>query len=91
MSAQITLRERYAISILKQRGLSIRAIARTLSRSPSTISRELARNRTRHDGSYRYERAGDATPVPVVSESQVPVQWPTSTYRRPRLIGVGAF
>lgn len=57
MGAQITLRERYAISILKQRGLSVRAIARELSRSPSTISRELSRNRTRHDGAYRYEKA----------------------------------
>ncbi|MEN6429637.1 MAG: IS30 family transposase [Coriobacteriales bacterium] len=57
MGAQITLHERYAISILKQRGLSIRAIARELSRSPSTISRELSRNRTRHDGCYRYELA----------------------------------
>jgi IS30 family transposase len=57
MGAQITLKERYAISILKQRGLSIRGIARELNRSPSTISRELSRNRTRHDGSYRYEKA----------------------------------
>jgi transposase, IS30 family len=57
MGAQITLPERYAISILKQRGLSIRAIARELSRAPSTISRELARNRTRHDGFYRFEKA----------------------------------
>jgi IS30 family transposase len=57
MGAQITLHERYAISILKQQGLSMRAIARQLGRAPSTISRELARNRTRHDGAYRYERA----------------------------------
>jgi IS30 family transposase len=57
MSAQITLHERYAISILKQQGLSIRAIARHLGRAPSTISRELSRNRTRHDGAYRYEKA----------------------------------
>lgn len=57
MSAQITLPERYAISLLKQRGLSIRAIAKQLRRAPSTISRELARNRTRHDGAYRWEKA----------------------------------
>jgi len=57
MGAQITLHERYAISILKQRGLSIRAIARQLSRAPSSISRELSRNRTRHDGAYRFEKA----------------------------------
>ncbi len=57
MGAQITLEERYAIAVLKKRGLSLRAIARELSRSPSTISRELSRNRTRHDGAYRYELA----------------------------------
>jgi len=57
MGAQITLRERYAISLLKQRGHSIREIARELSRSPSSISRELARNRTNHDGFYRPEKA----------------------------------
>ena len=57
MGAQITLQERYAISAFKQCGLSVRAIARQLSRSPSTISRELARNRTTHDGCYRAERA----------------------------------
>jgi len=57
MSAQITLKERYAISLLRQRGLSVRAIARELCRAPSTISRELSRNRTRHDGAYRYELA----------------------------------
>lgn len=57
MSAQITLEERYAIAVLKKRGLSVRAIARELARAPSTISRELSRNRTRHDGAYRYELA----------------------------------
>ena len=57
MGAQITLEERYAIAVLKKRGLTIRAIARELARSPSTISRELSRNRTRHDGAYRYELA----------------------------------
>ena len=57
MGAQITLHERYAISLLRKRGLSVRAIARELCRAPSTISRELSRNRTRHDGAYRYETA----------------------------------
>ena len=36
--------ERVRISIMKQEGLSVRQIARTLDRSPSTISRELRRN-----------------------------------------------
>jgi IS30 family transposase len=57
MHRQITLEERYAISALRQRRLSIRAIARELSRSPCTIAREISRNRTAHDGSYRPEKA----------------------------------
>ena len=61
MHAQITLEERYAISALRQRGLSIRRIAAELSRSPSAICRELARNRTTHDGAYRAERADSYT------------------------------
>lgn len=51
MSAQITLEERYAMWALKKQKLSIRAIARALGRSPSTISRELSRNR-RPSGRY---------------------------------------
>lgn len=51
MHAQITLEERYAMWALKKQGLSIRAIARTLDRAPSTISRELSRNR-RPSGRY---------------------------------------
>ncbi|HEY3411779.1 MAG TPA: IS30 family transposase [Armatimonadota bacterium] len=51
MSAQITLEERYAIMALKKGRYSIRAIARELGRSASTISRELSRNR-RPSGRY---------------------------------------
>jgi IS30 family transposase len=42
---QITSGERYALAALRKRKLSTRAIAAELGRSPSTISRELARNR----------------------------------------------
>ena len=49
---QITSGERYAIAALRKQRLSIRAIARDLGRAPSTISREVARNR-RADGGYR--------------------------------------
>lgn len=49
---QITSEERYAIAALRRQGLSVRAIARDLGRAPSTISREVARNR-RADGGYR--------------------------------------
>ena len=48
---QITSGERYAIAALRRRGLSLRAIARDLRRAPSTISREVRRNRSA-DGSY---------------------------------------
>ena len=51
---QITLQERYALAVLSRQGLSVRAVARGLGRAPSTISRELRRNATRYDGSYRY-------------------------------------
>jgi len=43
---QITSEERYAIAALRRQGLSVRAIARDLRRSPSTLSRELARNQS---------------------------------------------
>lgn len=51
MSAQITLEERYAIQAMRRQKLSIRSIARELGRSPSSISRELTRNR-RPSGRY---------------------------------------
>ncbi len=51
MSAQITLEERYAIQAMRRQKLSIRSIARELGRSPSSISRELSRNR-RPGGRY---------------------------------------
>ena len=40
----LTLEERYCLAEFREKGLSIRAIARILKRSPSTISRELRRN-----------------------------------------------
>jgi transposase, IS30 family len=42
---QITLEERYLIGKYRRENLSIREIAKNLGRSPSTISRELNRNR----------------------------------------------
>ncbi|MEJ2343543.1 MAG: IS30 family transposase, partial [Gemmatimonadales bacterium] len=49
---QLTSEERYALSALRKQGYSIRGIARVLERAPSTISREIRRNR-RKDGGYR--------------------------------------
>lgn len=51
----LTLSEREEIRVSLSAKLSIRAIARKLNRSPSTISREVARNRGR-----RYYKAVDA-------------------------------
>src|SRR3954451_23406746 len=51
--------ERIAIADLLNGGASIRAIARELGRSPSTISRELRRNRDR-ERRYRTHRAEHA-------------------------------
>ena len=42
---QLTQEERYQIAALKELGFSSTEIARRLTRSPSTISRELMRNR----------------------------------------------
>jgi IS30 family transposase len=45
MHTQITLEERYAIMAMRKHRFSLREIARELGRSPSSISRELSRNR----------------------------------------------
>jgi transposase, IS30 family len=58
---QITSEERYAIAALRRQGYSSRAIARDLARAPSTISREVARNRRTHDGGYRAFTACERT------------------------------
>ena len=42
----LTGKERYAIDMERKKGLGVRAIAKVLGRSPSTVSRELRRNRT---------------------------------------------
>jgi IS30 family transposase len=49
--------ERYEIARLDGQGLGVRAIARAMSRSPSTVSRELSRNRDPRSGRYQPERA----------------------------------
>jgi len=45
--------ERYQIATLRRHKFSLRAIARDLGRSPSTISREIRRNAYPTDGKYR--------------------------------------
>ena len=57
---QITSGERYAISALRRRGLSARAIAAELGRAHTTISREIRRNSC-DDGCYRPFKASHRT------------------------------
>jgi len=55
---QLSQQERYMITaLLRTRRVTHAVIARELGRSPSTISRELARNRNTHDQFYRAEVA----------------------------------
>ena len=48
----LTLSERCCLAEFHEQGLSLRAIARRLKRSPSTISRELRRNKNQKTGLY---------------------------------------
>lgn len=62
MYNQLTEQERYTLSALRQQGMSCRAIARVLGRSPSTISRETRRNACfATDGAYRPSKAQERT------------------------------
>lgn len=54
---QITPEERYTLAELRRQHLSNAEIARRMRRHPSTIGRELRRNRSRHDGAYRASQA----------------------------------
>ena len=54
---QLTREERYLIAFGLRWNGSLREIAETLGRSPSTVSREVRRNATTHDGAYRSEKA----------------------------------
>lgn len=49
--------ERYELARLRESGLSVRAVAARLGRSPSTVCRELARNACPRTGGYQPERA----------------------------------
>jgi IS30 family transposase len=57
---QLTSEERYALAHMRQSHYSQAEIARVLGRHPSTISRELRRNR-REDGFYRAFTAEEKT------------------------------
>jgi transposase, IS30 family len=49
--------ERYEIARLREQGMSVRQVAARTGRSPSTVSRELARNADPRTGGYMPERA----------------------------------
>jgi len=57
MYPQITATERYTLGTLRRLGYTAAAIARILGRHRSTIGREVRRNATRFDGSYRPQLA----------------------------------
>ncbi|MBK6407951.1 MAG: helix-turn-helix domain-containing protein [Holophagales bacterium] len=54
---QLTQEERYLIAGGRRLLRSQRELAEELGRAPSTISREVRRNVTPHDGGYRGEKA----------------------------------
>lgn len=54
---QLTREERYLIAWGLRLNQTLREIAETLGRAPSTLSRELRRNATAHDGAYRSDKA----------------------------------
>jgi transposase, IS30 family len=54
---QLTSGERYMISALRAQGCNQSEIARALGRDRSTVSREVRRNATTHDGHYRAAKA----------------------------------
>jgi len=50
----LSFAEREEIAVLRARGCGVRETARTLGRSPSTISRELRRNAATRSGGLEY-------------------------------------
>jgi len=58
---QLTSHERYMLAALRKQGLNQSEISRNLGRHRSTISREIRRNSSRHDGGYRPSRAVEMT------------------------------
>ena len=50
---QLSTEERYEIAALRRQGLRMAEMAKHLGRHPSTLYREVKRNRSAHDGRYR--------------------------------------
>lgn len=60
---QLSMEERSVIYVGLKQGLSVRAMARMLKRSPSTVSREINRNAGRHGFRYNVTLAQNMTAV----------------------------
>jgi IS30 family transposase len=54
---KLTKEERIELSILREKEYSLRSIAKAMNRSPSTISRELTRNKQKKTGGYNPRKA----------------------------------
>jgi len=59
--------KRATLMLMRQEGSSMRAVGRKLQRSPSSISRELARYGVEEDRSYEAVVAGQRAPIGVVA------------------------
>ena len=55
---QLKAEERATVMLMRREGCSVRAVARTLQRAPSSISRELARHGAEEDRCYEAVVAG---------------------------------
>jgi IS30 family transposase len=86
--------ERVFIQLALERGCTLRAIARSVQRAPSTISRELARNAwirpPKHRGRGRRRLAGGYRAVPAQERAVLLAQTPRVSSRlAPRAVGTG--
>jgi IS30 family transposase len=76
---QLTRDERYLIAWGLRLSQPLRSIADTLGRAPSSVSREIRRNATAHDGAYRAEKA-DSYAVARRSQSRRGAQYPDEIF-----------
>ena len=55
--AHLTREQRYTIYVLRKKNVSLNIIAKTISKYPSVVSREIKRNSDKRNGEYRYDLA----------------------------------
>jgi IS30 family transposase len=53
----LTVKQRYTISVMLQKGYTQKQIAEAIGKHKSTVSREIQRNCDARSGAYRYELA----------------------------------